>query len=197
MDGKHAIKALYIKALKGISESQYPELSEGEKAMLQKNGSRYALKPEFRENVKVVLAGGVFDLLHAGHIFFLKKAKELGDVLIVVAGRDEHIRKKGREPLHSLDERVEILNNLKMVDLAVPGSREIRDEKDYMDMISLVGPDIIALGYDQKEIKSSGNAKVVKIEHSYRPDTLKTSRIIKSREMQRQAQEERKTVKNH
>jgi FAD synthetase len=178
MDGKHAIKALYIKALKGISESQYPELNEGEKAMLRKEGNRYALKPECRDSITVVLAGGVFDLLHAGHIFFLKKAKELGDVLIVVVGRDEHIRKKGREPLHGLDERVEILNNLRMVDLAIPGAREIRSEKDYINTIEIVNPDIIALGYDQKGMADVGRAKVVRVEHSYRPEALKTSKII-------------------
>lgn len=180
MHEKHAIIGLYIKTVRGISESGLGAMDETERAMLEKKGERYVLKDEYRNKIKVVLAGGVFDLLHAGHIFFLKKAKELGDVLIVVVGRDEHIRKKGREPLHSLEERVEILNNLKMVDLAVPGSREIRDEKDYMDMISLVGPDIIALGYDQKEMKNSGNAKVMRIEHSYRPEALKTSRIIRN-----------------
>jgi FAD synthetase len=193
MDGKHAIRSLYIKTLRGIGESQHSELNEDERSMLRMEKGRYALKPEFREKIRVVLAGGVFDLLHAGHIFFLKKARELGDVLIVVVGRDEHIRRKGREPLHSLDERVEILSNLRMVDLAIPGTREIRSEKDYIGTIEFVNPDIIALGYDQKGMESIGRAKVVKIEHSYRPEMLKTSRIIKSREMQ----EGRKTLKNH
>ena len=89
------------------------------------------------------------------------------------------IRKKGREPLHSLAERVEILNNLKMVDLAIPGAREIKDEKDYVDTITLVKPDIIALGYDQKEMKSE-KVKVIKIKHAYRPEMLKTSKIIRN-----------------
>ncbi len=179
MHEKHAIISLYVKTVRGIGESELGALDEKERPMLEKNGERYMLKNEYRDRIRVVLAGGIFDLLHAGHIFFLKKAKELGDVLIVVVGRDEHIRKKGREPLHSLDERVEILNNLKMVDLAIPGSREIRDEKDYIDTITLVNPDIIALGYDQKEMKND-SIDIIRIEHSYKPDTLKTSKIIRS-----------------
>jgi len=179
MDGKHAIKEIYLKTLSGITDDEYSSLSDEKKEMLNKIGKRYVMKEEFRKKINVVLAGGVFDLLHAGHLFFLKKAKELGDVLVVVAGRDEHIRKKGREPLHSLEERVEILNNLKMVDLAIPGSREIRDEKDYVDTITLVNPDIIALGYDQKEMKNK-YAEVIRIKHSYKPDILKTSKIIRS-----------------
>jgi cytidyltransferase-like protein len=178
MDGKHAIKALYIKTLKGIGESQYPELNEDERAMLEKNGERYVLKEEFRNRIKVVLVGGVFDLLHAGHIFFLNKAKELGDVLIVSVGRDDHIRRKGREPLHGLDERVEILNNLRMVDLAIPGTERIKSEKDYLGILRIVNPDIVAFGYDQKVIPGIDSAKVRIISQSYKPHLLKTSKII-------------------
>ncbi|MCX6773570.1 MAG: adenylyltransferase/cytidyltransferase family protein [Candidatus Micrarchaeota archaeon] len=179
MDGKHAIKEIYLKTVSGITDEEYSGLDPEKKEMLHKIGKRYVMKEEYRKRIVVVLAGGVFDLLHAGHLFFLKKAKALGDVLVVVIGRDEHIRKKGREPLHSLEERVEIVNNLKMVDLAIPGSREIRDEKDYVDTITLVNPDIIALGYDQKEMKND-KVKVIRIEHSYKPDILKTSKIIRN-----------------
>jgi FAD synthetase len=179
MEGKHAIKELYLETVSGITDEDYNSLDPEKKEMLHKIGKRHVMKEEYRKRIVVVLAGGVFDLLHAGHLFFLKKAKALGDVLVVVIGRDEHIRKKGREPLHSLEERVEILNNLKMVDLAIPGSREIRDEKDYVDTITLVNPDIIALGYDQKEMKNE-KVKVIRIEHSYKPDILKTSKIIRS-----------------
>jgi FAD synthetase len=179
MEGKREIKELYLETIAGINDEDYSGLAPEKKGMLHKVGKRYLMLEEYRKQIIVVLVGGVFDLLHAGHLFFLKKAKELGDILIVVAGRDEHIRKKGREPLHSLEERVEILNNLKMVDLAIPGAKKIKDEKDYMDTITLVKPDIIALGYDQNEIKTK-NIRIVKIKHSYRPETLKTSKIIRS-----------------
>jgi len=180
MDGKHTVKEVYIKTVGGITEDGYLKLSDEKRGMLHKANGRYVLKPEYRRKIVVVLVGGVFDLLHAGHMFFLNRAKALGDVLVVVAGRDEHIRKKGREPLHCLEERVEILNNLRMVDIAIPGTREIRDEKDYADTITLVNPDIIALGYDQKEMKND-RARIVKIDHSYRPEMLKTSKIIRNR----------------
>jgi FAD synthetase len=181
MDDKKGIIALYLKTVRGIGEKGYGALDEKEKSMLERSGERHILKSEYRNRIKVILVGGVFDLLHAGHIFFLNKAKALGDVLVISVGRDDHIRKKGREPLHGLNERVEVLNSLKMVDLAMPGMSKIKTEKDYLGTIQIVDPDIIALGYDQKGIPETGRAKVIRIEHSYRPDELKTSKIIKNR----------------
>jgi cytidyltransferase-like protein len=181
MDEKGRIISLYLRTVRGIGEKECGALDEKEKSMLERSGERYVLKSEYRNRIKVVLVGGVFDLLHAGHIFFLNKAKALGDVLIISVGRDDHIRKKGREPLHGLDERVEVLNSLKTVDLAIPGMKDIKTEKDYLGTIQIVGPDVIALGYDQKGIPETGRAKIIRIEHSYRPNELKTSKIIKNR----------------
>ena len=96
-------------------------------------------------NSKIVLAGGVFDIIHPGHIHTLNDAKKLGDVLVVVVATDKTaIKMKKREPLHSAELRRELVSSLSMVDLCIIG-----DEKDIFKTVDLVKPQVIALGYDQ------------------------------------------------
>ena len=94
---------------------------------------------------KIVLAGGVFDIIHPGHIHTLNDAKKLGDVLVVVVATDKTaIKMKKREPLHNAELRQELVSSLNMVDLCIIG-----DEDDIFKTVDLVKPQIIALGYDQ------------------------------------------------
>ena len=94
---------------------------------------------------KIVLAGGVFDIIHPGHINTLNAAKRLGDVLVVVVATDKTaIKMKKRRPLHSAKLRQELVSSLSMVDLCIIG-----DEEDIFRTVDLVKPQIIALGYDQ------------------------------------------------
>jgi len=98
-----------------------------------------------RTSLKVVLAGGVFDIIHPGHIHTLNSAKALGDVLIVVVATDKTAQKmKKRMPLHNQKLRRELVDSLLMVDLCVVGS-----EEDIFKTVDLVRPEVIALGYDQ------------------------------------------------
>ena len=98
-----------------------------------------------RTSLKVVLAGGVFDIIHPGHIHTLNSAKALGDVLIVVVATDKTAQKmKKRMPLHNQKLRRELVDSLLMVDLCVIGN-----EEDIFKTVDLVRPEIIALGYDQ------------------------------------------------
>ena len=98
-----------------------------------------------RDVLKVVLAGGVFDIIHPGHIYTLNAAKELGDVLVVVVATDNTaVKMKKRRPLHSQEQRQELVNSLSMVDLCLIGQ-----EDDIFKTVNLVRPEIIALGYDQ------------------------------------------------
>jgi FAD synthetase len=95
---------------------------------------------------KVVLVGGCFDLLHYGHIKFLKEAKKLGDFLIVALESDENTKKlkgKGR-PIHTQSQRAEILEALKFVDkvLYLP---EMKSDSDYWKVIKAVSPSVIAV----------------------------------------------------
>ena len=99
-----------------------------------------------REQIKVVLVGWVFDLLHVGHIHTLKSAKSLGDVLIIVVATDSTVSslKKNRKIYHDEKSRLELVSSIKFVDKAVIGRK-----KSIYDTVEFVRPDIIALGYDQ------------------------------------------------
>jgi FAD synthetase len=99
-----------------------------------------------REQIKVVLVGGVFDLLHVGHIHTLKSAKLLGDVLIIVVATDSTVSnlKKNRKIYHDEISRLELVSSIKFVDKAIIGRK-----KSIYDTVEFVRPDIIALGYDQ------------------------------------------------
>jgi len=94
---------------------------------------------------KIVLAGGVFDIIHPGHIHTLNAAKALGDVLVIVIATDKIAKKmKKRQPLHNQELRCELVNSLSIVDVAIVGN-----EDDIFETVQLVKPNVIALGYDQ------------------------------------------------
>mgnify|MGYP001365818857 FL=1 len=94
---------------------------------------------------KIVLAGGVFDIIHPGHIHTLTAAKALGDVLVVAIATDKTAQKmKKMTPLHDQELRCELVSSLSMVDEAIIGH-----EEDIFETVKEVKPDIIALGYDQ------------------------------------------------
>ena len=94
---------------------------------------------------KIVLAGGVFDIIHPGHIHTLNAAKALGGVLVVAIATDKTAEKmKKRTPLHNQELRRELVNCLSMVDKAIVGH-----ENDIFQTVKEVKPNIIVLGYDQ------------------------------------------------
>ena len=94
---------------------------------------------------KIVLAGGVFDIIHPGHIHTLTAAKALGDVLVVAIATDKTAQKmKKMTPLHNQELRCELVSSLSMVDEAIVGH-----EEDIFETVKEIKPDIIALGYDQ------------------------------------------------
>ena len=98
-----------------------------------------------RESLKIVLAGGVFDIIHPGHIHTLGEAGRLGDVLIVVVATDgTAVKMKKRRPLHSQEQRRQLVGSLGLVDAAVIGS-----DSDIFRTVDRIKPRIIALGYDQ------------------------------------------------
>ena len=128
-----------------LSEDQINEKIDDliEKNLVNKD--RITLTEMGRDSLHVVLAGGVFDIIHPGHISTLNAAKALGDVLVVVVATDNTaIKMKKRNPLHSQEQRQELVKSLKVVDLCLIGQ-----ENDIFKTVNLVKPQIIALGYDQ------------------------------------------------
>ena len=96
--------------------------------------------------LKIVLIGGVFDIVHPGHIHTLKDAKSQGDILIVVVARSSTALKinKNRKIYHDEFLRRELVESIRYVDYAIIGR-----EGTLYDTVEFVKPDIIALGYDQ------------------------------------------------
>jgi cytidyltransferase-like protein len=99
-----------------------------------------------RDALRVVLVGGVFDLIHPGHIHTLKAAKAQGDVLVVVVARQSTAQKikKYRKIYHDEKLRRDLVTSLNFVDLALIGK-----EGTLYDTVEYVKPNVIALGYDQ------------------------------------------------
>jgi FAD synthetase len=91
-----------------------------------------------------VMATGVFDLLHPGHVYFLTEARKLGDELVVVVARDQTARRLKREPYVPELIRCQMVEALKPVDRAVLGS-----PTDIYQTVVDIQPQIIALGHDQ------------------------------------------------
>ena len=91
-----------------------------------------------------VMASGVFDLLHSGHLHFLEEARKLGDELVVVVATDKTVREKKHEPITNQEMRLKMVTALRPVDLAVLGK-----EGDMFEIVAELKPDIIALGFDQ------------------------------------------------
>jgi FAD synthetase len=104
----------------------------------------------------VVLASGVFDLLHLGHVRFLEEAKKAGGEnaeLIVIVARDSTVEaRKGKGPIMSEDQRRALVESLKIVDEAILGFEDFNIDK----VIDKIKPDVIAFGHDQE-----GMAKAV------------------------------------
>lgn len=136
-----------------------------------------------------VLASGVFDLLHYGHIRFLEEAKKLGGpnaVLVVIVASDETVAKsKGRPPVIPEDQRRAVLESLKVVDEAILGYRDMDLDK----VMKTIKPDIVAVGHDQHDIEDEVTRLIA--EKGYRarvervgrfgPDDLNSSSKIKRR----------------
>ena len=154
---KNILVALYVASLtnKNVNEILKKKIFLTDKAIeerlnnLQKNGlvekDKKYLTELGRTSLKVVLAGGVFDIIHPGHIHTLNSAKLLGDVLVVVVATDKTaVKMKKRIPLHNQIHRQNLVNSLSMIDLSLIGH-----EDDIFKTVEMVKPEIIALGYDQ------------------------------------------------
>lgn len=124
---------------------------------------RQALK---RAGKKVVFTNGCFDLLHGGHIGLFKKAKKLGDILIVALNDDDSVRKiKGPlRPIFPLEERLEVLEAVEDVDYLTSFSEETPQR-----IISELLPDVLVKGGDwkpeevvgRKEVEAAGGKVII------------------------------------
>ncbi|OGW55090.1 MAG: glycerol-3-phosphate cytidylyltransferase [Nitrospirae bacterium RIFCSPLOWO2_02_42_7] len=98
-----------------------------------------------QDGKRIVFTNGCFDIIHVGHIRYLKSAKELGDILVIGLNSDESVRKiKGdNRPIVSQGERAEVLSSIRSVDYVV-----IFNEPDPYNTIVAIKPDILIKGGD-------------------------------------------------
>jgi FAD synthetase len=138
---------------------------------------------------KVVLAAGVFDLLHFAHVKYLEEAKKAGGPnaeLVVIVARDSTVEKRrGEKPVIPENQRLALVDSLKVVNRAILGYEDFSIEK----AIEQVKPDVIALGYDRSDItqtvkdylkKKGLTTEIVKI-GKFGEDELNSSSKIKQR----------------
>ena len=101
----------------------------------------------------IVLVGGCFDILHLGHIKFLKNSKNLGDMLFVLLENDESVKKlKGKDrPVNNQIERAQILSSLSIVDYVIL-LPQMKTDRDYDKLITQIKPAFIGATQDDPNI---------------------------------------------
>ncbi len=164
---KSLLKAAYLRQLRHgpFTEREFEEyvpqselsylLSSGYLAEKEEAGvKRYSLTEKGRNQIKVVLAGGVYDVLHLGHLAALDEAKSLGDVLVVVVATDVTVEMlKGRKPLFPEKDRQALVAGLKPVDKAILGYEDVGF--GFEQVLMEVMPDMVAFGYDQENLEKT------------------------------------------
>ena len=129
-----------------------------------------------------VMASGVFDLIHTGHISYLEQAKAYGDELVVVVACDSTVRRRKHEPITPEDMRARIVGSLKPVDRAIVGY----STGSIFDVVREIGPDVIVLGFDQhfdeeklkKDLKDNGLGDIRVVRATETADDLNATRRI-------------------
>lgn len=142
---------------------------------------KHSLSPDS----KTVLVGGCFDILHYGHIRFLKEAKNKGSYLVIALESDENTKKlKGpNRPIHSQKQRREILLSLNFVDKVI-SLPEMKSDTDYRKLVARIKPDIIAITQGdniknkKKEYARTFGAKLVEIKKIKVPSTTQIAKLI-------------------
>lgn len=160
-----AAKADLVEELKGWGMKELErDLAQLEiEGLVKESSDGFALTDKGRAKIKVIACGGVFDILHPGHTFILNKAKSLGDVLVVIVARDSTVEKRKRIPIVPEAQRLEMVEYLKPVDVAILGH-----EGDPLKIIEEIRPDVIALGpdqhHDEKRIKEEMEKRGIVVE---------------------------------
>ncbi|MEA2104060.1 MAG: D-glycero-beta-D-manno-heptose 1-phosphate adenylyltransferase [Candidatus Cloacimonadota bacterium] len=122
--------------------------------ILTKSGIEKIANQLHKKKKKIVFTNGCFDILHRGHVEYLRDAKLLGDVLIVGVNSDESVRRlKGNDrPINSQEDRALVLGALRNVDYVT-----IFDEDTPYELIKIVVPDVLVKGGDWKTEEIVGN----------------------------------------
>jgi rfaE bifunctional protein nucleotidyltransferase chain/domain len=140
--------------------------------------SRKDLKKELEglkeQGKRIVFTNGCFDILHVGHVRYLREAKALGDVLVVGINSDDSVGmlKPGR-PVNPQDQRAEVLASLVMVDYVT-----VFDKETPYDLINLLKPDVLVKGGDWKKEDIVGADLVPEVHSLPFTSEMSTTNII-------------------
>ena len=120
--------------------------------------ARELFSPEFREENSIVFTNGCFDVLHRGHVYYLSKAREMGNVLVVGLNSDASVsRLKGEgRPVNNQNARAEVLGALGMVDYII-----IFEEDTPLELIKRIEPNLLVKGGDYKVEEIVGYPEVI------------------------------------
>lgn len=143
--------------------------------------------PQFVPTLKdaeTVLVGGCFDILHLGHVRFLKQAKQHGIVLVALESDQSLTAHKGHlRPIHRQEERAEVLSQLETVDHVILLPYFSKDE-DYFEFTKIVSPNIIAITegdtqLENKEIQADAvGAALITIPKINTPSTTQLAKLL-------------------
>jgi rfaE bifunctional protein nucleotidyltransferase chain/domain len=142
------------------------------------------IQKEREKGKKIVFTNGCFDIIHAGHVDYLEKAKSLGDFLVVGLNSDESVKRlKGpTRPVNPLEQRKKVLQALKPVDLVI-----VFEEDTPERLIKEIKPDVLVKGGDWKienivgaDFVMSYGGKVYTIDFVYDTSTTKIIEKVKN-----------------
>ena len=127
--------------------------------ILERNALRNELEELRKKGKKIAFTNGCFDILHVGHVRYLREAKKTADVLVLALNSDSSVRsiKGEKRPLLNENERAEILAALEFVDFIT-----IFEELTPLELICCLKPDILIKGGDWPEEKVVGREEVKK-----------------------------------
>jgi len=133
------------------------------------------LEAERKKGKKVVFTNGCFDLVHAGHVHYLREAKGLGDILVIGLNSDSSISKiKPGRPVNPEGERADVLSALSMVDYVV-----LFEEDTPYELIKLLRPDVLVKGGDWKKEDIVGSDLVPETKSLPYVEGVSTTEIIR------------------
>jgi rfaE bifunctional protein nucleotidyltransferase chain/domain len=142
------------------------------------------IQKEREKGKKIVFTNGCFDIIHAGHVDYLEKAKSLGDFLVVGLNSDKSVKRlKGpTRPVNPVDQRKKVLQALKPVDLVI-----VFEEDTPERLIKEIKPDVLVKGGDWKienivgaDFVMSYGGKVYTIDFVYDTSTTKIIEKVKN-----------------
>ena len=125
--------------------------------ILERNALKDKLEELRKKGKKIAFTNGCFDILHVGHVRYLREAKKTADILVLALNSDSSVRSlKGEErPLVSQEERAEILAALEFIDFVT-----IFQELTPLELINYLKPDILLKGGDWPEEKVVGREEI-------------------------------------